>query len=140
MQFDPTKLPPAPFAVSPNVHDSWGWIRDAEGAPAGRTDCSWLLGDLDEFRRTHEYGSPEYKRGPEAVANLAEFCAVARNAFDVMMRRGWGVVHRQSGWFAAIPEECFQNEIAFRKMRWPDPFTALVESDKWWIENVEKGG
>lgn len=87
MTFDPTKLPPAPFAVSPLVHDSWGWIRDAEGAPAGSTDCSWLLGDMDEFRKAHEYGSPEYERGPEAVANLAEFYAMARNAFDVQIRR-----------------------------------------------------
>lgn len=70
----------------------------------------------------------------------AEFMALARNAFDVMMRRGWGVVHRSSGWFVPIPDEGFWNETAFRKMRFPDPFTALVESDKWYREHVEGKG
>lgn len=60
-----------------------------------------------------------------------------KEAFEIMMRRGWGVVHRPSGWFVAIPEMLFQDEITFRKMRFADPATAIIESDKWYREHVE---
>lgn len=68
-----------------------------------------------------------------------EFAALARNAFDVMMRRRW-----QAEWWLAegelfgvdsaltnLPEE-------LQKMRWPDPFTALVEADRWMTEQEDK--
>lgn len=64
-----------------------------------------------------------------------EFIALARNALDVMMRRGWGVM-RLSG----VP--------AWRAVDWEgreilsgfydDPFTALVQADRWYREHVEK--
>ncbi len=67
----------------------------------------------------------------------ADFIALARNAFDVMLRRGWGVervwdndlrVHR---WYIVTD--------APRALRegFADPFTALVEADRWYAENVE---
>lgn len=66
-----------------------------------------------------------------------EFIALARNAFDVMMRRGWGIVLFPSGWTIAIKdvsESFIMNK--FRGMRWPDPFTALVEADAWYMKNI----
>lgn len=67
-----------------------------------------------------------------------EFITLARNAFDVMMRRGWtanwnvdkswGV---QDAWTARYPK-------GLGGQGWPDPFTALVEADRWYKENVEK--
>lgn len=67
-----------------------------------------------------------------------EFIAIARNAFDVMMRQGWGVVlvkiDNQNYW--CVPQ--LTPGICMPIHRWPDPFTALIEADKWYKENVEK--
>ncbi len=60
-----------------------------------------------------------------------EFAALARNAFDVMLRRGWGPTRDITGkwgveeYWCSLPHQ-------------PDPFTALVEADKWHKENFEK--
>lgn len=65
----------------------------------------------------------------------AEFIALARNAFDVMMRRGWGVECADVGGPCfTVVDACghFINETAHR-----DPFTALVEADRWYAANVE---
>jgi hypothetical protein len=65
-----------------------------------------------------------------------EFIALARNAFDVMMRRGWfpkrADISRK--WFVLRLSDSFQHAH-----RWcaDDPFTALVEADEWYKENVE---
>lgn len=73
------------------------------------------------------------------AANAA-FVALARNAFDVMMRRGWGVTPAYEK--PPYDEFCVQDS-ADQQIRgliaktWPDPFTALVEADKWYKENVE---
>ena len=73
----------------------------------------------------------------------AEFIALARNAFDVMMRRGWRV-GKKPGCVDAFVVESWQQvegKILWSPV-WPghvssDPFTALVEADKWYKENVE---
>jgi len=83
-------------------------------------------------------------RGLKGIANFAkeadgDFAALARNAFDVLMRRRWfpnchngkwrvesGVV-RLEGWIGDVANPIEAN----------DPFTALVEADKWYRENVE---
>ncbi len=61
----------------------------------------------------------------------AEFIALARNAFEVMMRRGWGVEWNADGWTVTGLNWSGPETAA-------DPFTALVEADKWYRENVEK--
>jgi hypothetical protein len=72
----------------------------------------------------------------------AAFIALARNAFDVMMRRGWGVTKSPlGGWYVnADLETC----VKFAKFLGPphtepspDPFTALVAADEWYAANVE---
>ena len=68
----------------------------------------------------------------------AEFIALARNAFDVMMRRGW-TIHkdeRTGGWF---PVEVVGGHSPIRLLRWEHhpihhPFEALVEADRWLAE------
>jgi hypothetical protein len=62
--------------------------------------------------------------------------AVAKAAFDVMMRRGWGVVKIGDLWLPGLPSMELIEPL--RKMRWSEPFTALVEADKWMTEH-EKG-
>lgn len=85
----------------------------------------------DDVKRTEELGK-------RFVADAA-FIALARNAFDVMMRRGW------SPWagkeWSVLDDE---GGMIYRKhggdgsrITASDPFTALVEADKWYKENVE---
>jgi|SRR6516162_4464215 len=72
----------------------------------------------------------------------AEFIVLARNAFDVMMRRKWGLSYRggfEPGWFVLdiLDDPLFPpgDEPALLPA---DPFTALVEADRWYTENVER--
>lgn len=77
--------------------------------------------------------------GPED----ATFIALARNAFDVMLRRGWWAskdspwVDPDNPWIVEGLEFLFDYRDAPQRC-WPDPFTALVEADQWYKENVEK--
>ena len=86
-----------------------------------------------------------------ALAN-SEFIALARNAFAVMMRRGWHVERfsLMGGGFAwRIPlnvandmiRQQGANAAQFVRYadiaKWSDPFTALLEADRWYKENVE---
>lgn len=74
----------------------------------------------------------------------AAFVALARNAFDAMMRRGWGVFPSQTepGWgivLPHLPQYAPRDKYRWiRAKRWPDPFTALVEADRWYSANMEK--
>ena len=73
----------------------------------------------------------------------AEFTALARNAFDVMMRRRWTVEPCGAMWYASACEDeddlCCSPVIPWGQNPaiFADPFTALVEADKWYRENVE---
>lgn len=72
--------------------------------------------------------------------DFAEFAALARNAWDVMMRRGWTVMQRFSDkWIVCSAKTGFKpSELTdWRQQEWPDPFTPLVEADRWYRENVE---
>ncbi len=67
----------------------------------------------------------------------AAFIALARNAYDVLTRRRWGLTKEAGGfWIVDI-----RNPEIQRLMNYPCPtcpFTALVEADAWYRENVEK--
>lgn len=65
----------------------------------------------------------------------AEFIILARNAFDVLMRhKTWQPfwifddvwIVKSNGTVVTPPGDAFE---------WSDPFTALVEADKWYKEN-----
>ncbi len=120
------KLTPAPWDVTADTSSAMPAVVDAEGKPV-----AWV---------------------PLEAADLRHFIALARNAFDVMMRRGWwaievnvttedelppfskghGKIWRVSSFCGPLPLKKFTKEqIA------PDPFTALVEADRWYKENVE---
>ena len=108
---DLEKLTPAPWNVGPydeEFPDGMQCVRASDGPVGGHTDLS--------------------------------FTALARNAFDVMMRRGWQPRRsKETGkWFVDLwhhsnvipPDDGFPAHA--------DPFTALVESDKWYRANKEK--
>jgi len=65
--------------------------------------------------------------GSNRPVNDLMFCALARNAEDVMARRRWGVVKFKTGWAIAIASMELFYEL--RSKRWDHPFLALVEAD-----------
>lgn len=117
---DLSKLTPAPWLLHHDEHSGSTYIPETiDGFPM-------LLTELDTDTHT--------------VA--LEFAALARNALDVMMRRGWGVYAasgpgyhpggHEYGWQATDGDD---NRIG--DTLYSDPFTALVEADKWYRENAE---
>ena len=84
----------------------------------------------------------------------AEFHVIARNAFDIMMRRGW---HASSeikndgtvqwwvcgldcghGGYDSMDYHDGEFEKYLTNTRWPDPFTAIVSAEAWYVANAEK--
>ena len=95
-------------------------------------------------------GPPEAINGQFAKAADAQFVALARNALDIMMRRSWWPQRVfQPGWdfgwvacyrkpdqphcgpWIVMPsiDDC-RGHPEWRRY-WPDPFTCIVETDKW---------
>lgn len=79
---------------------------------------------------------------PEDEAD-AEFIALARNAEDVMMRRGWSPVKSplaNEGWRVDMDDGCYfaygREDSDVQSAHWHHPFVALVEADKWYKANV----
>lgn len=66
----------------------------------------------------------------------AFFVALARNAFDVMMRREWYPRKLTDGTWRVSCASVLPTRLI--NMHWDCPFAALVEADKWYRENVEK--
>jgi hypothetical protein len=63
----------------------------------------------------------------------AEMCLLARRALDIQIRRGWAAIRDFDGW--CVIDDCCQ--VVRPDSFWPDPYTALLETEKWFIENVE---
>lgn len=115
MSIDLSKLSPAPWTVHKASHE------DA---------------DPDEAFVLFGGGTHDYDRDSTMIdTNHASFIALARNAFDVMMRRGWSVEQWHDGRWSldhVIRPFCWTDAMA-----WPDPFTALVEADKWYVQKEQ---
>ncbi len=119
------RLTPAPWVTGKNLHPlSENFMQPAVAMiGSSKAIAVFPLGDSDDVE-----------------CDDAEFTALARNAFDVMMRRGW----------YAIPVcDCWEAVAGAKERHWlwiggagarpiaKDPFTALVEADKWYKEHVE---
>jgi hypothetical protein len=112
---DLSKLTPAP------------WVSDKDGRVWLDSGCdSSLVADLNE-------------------EDDAQFCALARNAIDVMVRREWTVTKWGYGeskdkWGVTTFKGDWPHELLGMgplANSHPDPFTALVEADSWYKANVE---
>ena len=109
---DLSKLTPAPWEAD-GYHGEDGWdvgVEDSDGVSLRPLGTGFRKDD-------------------------AEFIALARNAFDVMVRRGWTAT--------LIDTQCWRVDVGIRGQRsasFDDPFTALVDADEWYREHVEKGG
>ena len=72
-----------------------------------------------------------------------EFVALARNALDVMMRRKWHAEFFGGAWhvYDSRNYDSRNYRIPFYESDkcspCDDPFTALVEADRWYKENIE---
>ncbi len=145
---DLTKLTPAPWG---HYHPSElpKDIRFAWGVGVGETG-----GYLFRLTSSHD---PKLSGGGGGGHNPpkdvdAAFISLARNAFDVMMRRGWGAAsvnyeEGQAPRFGIVwgtlggvskGAKFWEDVNPLCSMHWPDPFTALVEADRWYVEHVEK--
>lgn len=126
---DLSKLTPAPWLIHEDLESGGVYI------PRKLGGCPLLHPELDD--------------DPVDLAAL-EFAALARNAFDVMMRQNWVPVRVYGQWHDHGRKSPPFNRVmgyrwTVREIEWgfgndvyfTDPFTALVEADKWYRENVE---
>lgn len=116
---DLTRLSPAPWEPKLQGH----WQPDREWCNSAGPDIEGSsANDLEVLAR---------------LRSDAEFIALARNAFAVAMRRQWSPVYRGyenwAVWHAPSNESVCDGHGFGR-----DPFTALVEADVWYRQNVEK--
>lgn len=119
---DINKLKPVPWETDKNAHHEW-----LIGYPGKDNN-----GRDDFFYVAHEMEKDD-----------AEFCCLARNAFEIMVRRGWSVRSEWcnlnefvvTGWNVVD-----QNGVPLRQhyVSYGDPFTALIEADMWYKENIKK--
>lgn len=125
MSIDLTKLTPAPWKMHrckfAGQDEACGIFND-ESLDCSMDECHHPLTETD-----------------------AAFIAIARNAFDVMMRRGWHAKKCSEGphWFVDIGPEWIQHVFVDKRgtieaVYGLDPFTALVAADEWYKANVEK--
>jgi hypothetical protein len=134
MTIDLSKLTPAPWSARSN-HDHSTLPPQVDSvkengimSPYPVIQMMWLCHESTK--------EAEDRMIAECEANC-EFVALARNAFDVMMRRGWGVFFSASGWGVVFPNESRFSSPVLRGERYTDPLNALVEADKWMTEQVE---
>ena len=130
MTLDLSKLSPMP----------WTW---EEHPRAAYKHYEGKLGKFVDHRglAVCSFGNSEsdYQQcGAEPSKDNIEFITLATKAFDIMMRRGWGCSHGPRGWWVNCPMEvCLKFGVNFKMEPFPDPFTALVEAEKWYVEHVE---
>lgn len=128
MTIELEKLSPAPWYVQQNRDHPTASPFVCRPGEGGIAVMQWLC----------------HEQTPEAEADMirkvevnAEFIALARNAFDVMMRRAWYSVPRKadaSEWivlnaFAVELERGGNTGVYFTSS---DPFSCLVEAEDWY--------
>lgn len=130
---DLEKLTPAPWRMKRRYSNGCEIVPRIHCEPSKDRECGWIADCV---------GAPYL--GYESTLVNAEFIALARNAFDVMMRRGWWAkfdlqlkLWKLSSMLGAEPPRGIWAKWITCNL-FPDPFTALVEADAWYKANVEK--
>lgn len=62
-------------------------------------------------------------------------CAMARNFLEITMRRGWGIKLCSDGRWMVLHNEEIPIHVGLAG--WSDPFTAVIETEKWLVANME---
>lgn len=78
----------------------------------------------------------KYRQAPSQLSEVLAKLRIAARAEDVMLRRGWWPCCDSEKWFVAGQGTGILVDAGFHGP-WPDPFTALVEADRWYTDNVE---
>lgn len=123
MSIDLSKLTPAPWTTYSDSDPRFGPCRicnEEKGLIVLEANAhidGWLAVNPDDFA----------------------FIALARNAFDVMMRRAWSPEGCLDEWSVTEPDihtptGTISSSKPIGGKYWPDPFTALVEADRWMSE------
>ena len=125
MTLDLSKLTPAPWLRVPYGGD---WKDREECLAVGHPETESGICDANHYWQ-------RVFNGWMARRADVEFVCLARAAFEVMMRRKWNPTYRggtNGGWYVLnILEDRVGRVLA------DDPFTALVEADRWYVANVE---
>jgi hypothetical protein len=118
MSIDLTRLSPAPW---------FNWSRGTKG------EFGLFCGDPND-------PSDIYDLNERDEETDLEFVALARNAFEVMMRRGWSVRRTvDHHWMVVGDNDTWLFHPKYGDYFMEDnPFTSLIEADKWYRENVDK--
>lgn len=132
MPIDLTKLAPAPWFV--NYSET---TDDRGDGPACLSIGPYEEDGADAFMFSETFSASD--GSPDRIDAIFEFAALARNAFDVMIRRGWHTWPLDDGtWEVGSGDGRWWVETIPSVLSWPDPFTALVAADQWYRENIEK--
>ncbi len=140
MTFDFTNLAPDPWEVEHRMIKSPEETHCVVVDANGKALFDGLNSDTAVIGKVHDDDAVGYyDRG--SYDNLA-FAALARNAFSVMVRRGWGVYRSaiDGKWQVDARIGVHIQAIAVREAfakGFDEPFTALVSLDQWYAENVE---
>lgn len=101
---------------------------------------------LDEVDSLHHIFAGDMHRGFKEVAafirernELRRAVEKSRQAYSVMMRRGWHPVRNKETKAWKIGEFCATGDFLrwVRSHTFPDPFSALVAAEEWYVANVE---
>ncbi len=130
MSIDLTKLTPAPWMRVP----FGGQWKDEDGCiGVGHPLTNSGICDCENYWE-------QIVGGWCAKRTNIEFIALARNAFDVMMMRNWHAEFVDGRWLAIDDDG---HAVHYGNSYFPpgnDPFTVIVDSDKWYREQVENKG
>lgn len=151
MSVDFSKLTPAPWIARDSRHERSDYCLHGSDELYGLkpNEVGWdILGDGPEDEPTEGHAVVYGIAGDGTIiperADL-EFIALSRNAFDVMMRRGWTAIPMRRGdelWWSVRLKDGSDMDLKFivnspSRGLFSDPFTALVEADKWYRENAK---
>ena len=106
MSIDLSKLPPAPWRSNKDSED-FLYVADANGKTIGMP----------------EFDTEEGKA-------FADFAALARNAYAIMLSRGWTAMHHPNGGWEAVDADLGVPVIDSLPSGFPGPFEAIVETAK----------
>lgn len=125
MSINFAKLTPLPLEI----------VRGMEAARNDGTEIRTLP------KRRGEYGEVvAFMHGYRADANAF---LLGRQALDIMMRRKWSPSYVGEGWSVAdvLGDPLFPKwdagAMVWMEPLFADPFTALVEAEKWYVANVK---
>jgi hypothetical protein len=127
---DLSKLTPAPWAWT----DKIGW------SGLVHEDSLFMFATCAEHppSKMIHHGRIEFDKQADK-----DFIVLARQAFEVMMRRQWGVGVQEDGFFVtSILGLCHLSDthakfVEYAMVGKPDPFTALIEADEWYKKHIE---